>query len=95
MGKKSQSGRHKHIAQRTCVVCREVSEKRGLTRLVKTPDEGVVVDLTGKRNGRGAYLCDNPACWEQALHSDILNKALRVQLTNEDQERIKATMPRD
>lgn len=93
MGKKPQSGRQKHVPQRTCVVCRETSDKRTLLRLVKTAEEGVQTDPTGKRNGRGAYLCDKRECWEQAIHSDVLNKALRTTLTTEDRERIQATMP--
>jgi predicted RNA-binding protein YlxR (DUF448 family) len=51
-------GRRRHIPRRTCVVCRATGDKRALTRLVRTPDDGVHVDPTGKRNGRGAYLCD-------------------------------------
>ncbi|MCC7448642.1 MAG: YlxR family protein [Anaerolineae bacterium] len=80
--------RHKHIPQRTCVVCRETDAKRSLTRLVRTADEGVQIDPTGKRNGRGAYLCDQPACWDRAVQSDVLEKALRTTLTVEDRQRI-------
>src|SRR5262249_61248663 len=64
--------RQKHVPQRTCVVCRQTSAKRTLTRIVRTADQGVWVDPTGKRNGRGAYLCDQITCWERALNSDIL-----------------------
>ena len=79
---------HKHIPQRTCVVCRETDAKRSLTRLVRTADEGVQIDPTGKRNGRGAYVCDQPACWDRAVQSDVLEKALRTTLTTEDRQRI-------
>ena len=80
--------RHKHIPQRTCVVCRETDAKRSLTRLVRTANEGVQIDPTGKRNGRGAYLCDQPACWDRAVQSDVLEKALRTTLTTEDRQRL-------
>jgi len=80
--------RHKHIPQRTCVVCRATDAKRSLTRLVRTADAGVQIDPTGKRNGRGAYLCDQPACWDRAVQSDVLEKALRTPLTTEDRQRI-------
>jgi predicted RNA-binding protein YlxR (DUF448 family) len=77
-----QPGRPKHIPQRTCVVCRRQYDKRRLTRVVRTPDSGVVIDPTGKRNGRGAYLCDQPECWDKALRqASILNGALNAQLT--------------
>jgi len=83
---------HKHIPQRTCVVCRETNAKRTLTRLVRTADEGVQVDPSGKRNGRGAYLCDQASCWQTAVESNILDKALRTTLTDEDRQRLRTAM---
>ena len=92
-GSKVKSGtRQKHVPLRTCVVCRETSAKRTLIRLVRTTDEGVQIDPTGKRNGRGAYLCERPDCWQRALNSDVLEKALRTTLTAEDRERIGSAM---
>jgi predicted RNA-binding protein YlxR (DUF448 family) len=52
-----------------------------------------MIDPSGKRNGRGAYLCDDRKCWERALSSDILNKALRTTLTDQDRERLRQAMP--
>ncbi len=91
---RKQPKRRRHVPQRTCVVCRTTTDKRTLTRLVRTPDDGVHVDPTGKRPGRGAYLCDNPECWDKALHSDVLAKALRTTLTDADRERLRAARPR-
>ncbi|GAB4470081.1 MAG: YlxR family protein [Anaerolineae bacterium] len=82
--------RQKHVPQRTCIICREVKPKRSLIRLVRTPDQGVQIDPTGKRAGRGAYLCDNPACWDRALRGDALARALRTSLSDRDRERIAA-----
>jgi uncharacterized protein len=82
----------KHIPIRTCVVCREKNSKRALVRVVRT-DQGLVVDPTGKRSGRGAYLCDDAACWERAVKSDVLAKALRVTLTETDRERLRQAQP--
>ena len=87
-----EQGRHKHIPQRTCVVCRETSAKRTLTRIVRTVDEGVQIDPTGKRNGRGAYLCTQVSCWQQAVKSNVLDKALRTTLTVEDKQRLSEAM---
>lgn len=78
----------KHTPQRTCVICRQKFDKRQLTRLVKTP-EGVFIDPSGKRDGRGAYLCTNTECQHRALSTDILNRALRVALNDEDRQRIR------
>lgn len=82
----------KHTPQRTCVVCRETSAKRALTRLVRTVDEGIQLDPTGKRNGRGAYLCDQLSCWQRAIESDVLAKALRTELTEADRQRLSMAM---
>jgi hypothetical protein len=60
---------------------------------VRTPDAGVQVDPSGKQNGRGAYLCDQAACWDRALDSDTLEKALRTTLTEEDRARLRAARP--
>jgi len=82
----------KHIPQRTCVVCRETSAKRALIRLVRTGDEGIQIDPTGKRNGRGAYLCSQQSCWQRAIESDVLAKALRTELTDSDRQRLQLGM---
>jgi uncharacterized protein len=80
----------KHIPQRTCVGCRTVLAKRTLVRLVRTP-EGVLVDLTGKRNGRGAYLHNKRSCWERGLKGALAN-ALKAELTSEDHQHLEAFM---
>lgn len=72
----------KHVPQRTCIVCRSKADKRQLRRLVKAPD-GVVFDPSGRLPGRGAYLCEERACWERALQSGVLERALRTTLTPE------------
>lgn len=80
--------KQKHIPQRTCVICRQKFDKRHLTRLVRTED-GVFLDTSGKRDGRGAYICDNTECRNRAISTDILNKALRTVLSNEDRQRLR------
>lgn len=94
MSAKKQQARPKHIPQRTCIVCGTTGAKRSLTRLVRTKTEGVWVDPTGKREGRGAYLCDDPACWATALTSSVLSKALRTALTDDDRARLQEAAPR-
>lgn len=87
----------RHVAQRTCIVCRRQFDKRRLTRVVRTPPTsssdggGVLVDPTGKRSGRGAYLCDQAACWDKVLrHAGILNQALNAQVTDAELAAIAA-----
>jgi predicted RNA-binding protein YlxR (DUF448 family) len=80
----------KHIPQRTCVGCHTVLSKRTLIRLVRTP-EGVLVDSSGKLNGRGAYLHNHRSCWERGLKGALMH-ALKVELTTEDRQRLEAFM---
>lgn len=83
-----QPKRTKHVPLRTCVVCREKAGKRQFIRIVRS-EHGVLVDPTSKMNGRGAYLCGRDDCWERAIRTDVLNRALRVVMTDEDRERLK------
>ncbi|MEP7290460.1 MAG: YlxR family protein [Chloroflexota bacterium] len=71
-----------------CAVCRDKAGKRTLTRVVRT-EAGLQVDPSGKMNGRGAYLCERESCWETAVKTDLLAKALRMPLTETDRERLR------
>lgn len=82
----------KHRPQRTCVVCREKKDKRGLTRLV-IADAKLQIDESGKMNGRGAYLCGRPACWELAAARPLMDRALRVELSHDDRSYLRQMKP--
>ncbi len=73
----------KHIPERSCVACRSKRPKRDLVRIVRTPDGQVEADPSGRKNGRGAYLCRDAACWVQGVTKDRLKAALAVTLTTE------------
>ena len=77
-GRRQKGPRPKHVPQRMCVACRGHDAKRGLIRVVRAPDGEVALDPTGKRNGRGAYLCHRSGCWERALATGNLGKALKT-----------------
>ncbi len=82
---KAKGPRPKHVPQRTCVACRTTDAKRGLIRLVRTPEGTVEVDPTGKRAGRGAYLCARVSCWTRGINEKTLVRALRLEgLTEEN-----------
>jgi predicted RNA-binding protein YlxR (DUF448 family) len=81
--KKSKPVRQKHVPIRTCVSCREAGAKRGLIRIVRTPEGHDQIDPTGRKNGRGAYLCYKQPCWQRATQTPILNRALNTQLSSE------------
>ena len=78
----------RRLPQRTCVVCRSTTAKRELVRIVRTPAGSVEIDLTGKANGRGAYLCNNADCWDAALKRDRLSAALKVKLSAGSREKL-------
>jgi uncharacterized protein len=89
--KKAKGPRPKHVPQRTCIACRKVDSKRGLTRIVRGADGRVSVDTSGKRPGRGAYLCAERGCWETALKRTAIERALKIeQLDSEDRQQIQA-----
>ena len=77
----AKKGRRKHIPQRTCVVCRRTFPKREVNRIVRSPEGDVHYDPTGKAPGRGAYLCNDLACWEKAINGNFLDRALKTKLT--------------
>lgn len=81
--------RRKHVPIRTCIACRQTGAKRGLTRIVRDPDGGVAIDPTGKRNGRGAYLCERATCWDRALATPLLAKALNADIAPGTTQSIK------
>ena len=89
----------KHIPQRTCIACRSVRAKREFVRIVRTPENRVQADPTGKKSGRGAYLCRQRECWDTVLESrGRLEQALKLEtkIDAEDLARLReyaATLP--
>jgi uncharacterized protein len=95
--KKRKGLKPRHIPQRTCIVTRQTGDKRGLIRIVRTPEGRIEVDPTGKKNGRGAYLTADRAIWERALKGNVLGRALKVDINPEDMATLQAyaeTLPR-
>jgi predicted RNA-binding protein YlxR (DUF448 family) len=78
----------KHVPQRTCIACRKTGVKRELVRLVNIPGVQVEVDPTGKKSGRGAYLCPSRTCWENALKTGRLGQALRTNISPDNKARL-------
>jgi len=86
----------KHVPLRTCISCKETKPKRELLRIVRTPDGHVVMDATGKKSGRGAYLCAKRSCWENALKKKRIEQEFELTLSAEDRAALEAyiaTMP--
>jgi len=86
VAKVAKNPKPRHVPQRTCVACRRTAAKRELVRVVRTPTGAVEVDATGKKSGRGAYLCRAQECWQLALKKERLDYALKARLTAEERE---------
>ena len=71
------------IPTRRCTGCGEHFPKNTLIRVLRTPDGQVVLDLTGKKSGRGAYICKNSACLKKARKSRRIESALEVSISEE------------
>lgn len=82
----------KKIPLRMCVVTRERLEKKDLLRIVKDKDNNVFVDITGKLNGKGAYIKKDKSVLEMAKKSKALDKALGINLSNDIYEEIEKYM---
>lgn len=73
----------KKIPQRKCVGCNEMKDKKALLRIVRSPDGEVSLDLTGKKNGRGVYVCPNKECIAKAMKEKRLERALGKTISND------------
>ena len=83
------------IPQRMCVGCREMKNKKELLRIVKTPEGQVVLDKTGKKSGRGAYICPQLICLEQSIKGKRLQKALEKEIPVEIFEVLRTELTND
>ncbi|WP_027363805.1 RNase P modulator RnpM [Desulfotruncus alcoholivorax] len=86
--------RIKKIPQRMCLGCQEMKPKRELIRVVRTPEETIEIDPTGKRSGRGAYVCPNNECLDKAIKGKRLEKALKQPISKEIKESLFERMSR-
>ena len=73
---------------RMCIVCREHSDKKELLRIVKNKEGEIFVDTTGKANGRGAYICKNPLCFQKLRKTKGLNRAFKCEIKDEVYEKL-------
>lgn len=77
------------VPLRQCVGCQEMKNKKEMLRVLRTAEEGIVLDATGKKNGRGAYLCRNPQCLEKAIRNKGLERSLKVKIPQEVYDTLK------
>lgn len=83
---------NKKIPMRKCVGCGEMKEKKALIRIIHTPEDEVLVDATGKKNGRGAYICKSLSCFEKARKSKGLERSLKMSIPEGIYEELQKEM---
>ena len=79
----------KKIPQRTCMGCQTKKDKRDLVRIVRSPEGEISVDLTGKKPGRGAYICHDLECLNKVVKSKRLERSLETAISQEIYEKLK------
>ena len=79
----------KKIPLRKCTGCGEMKPKKELVRVIKTAEEQILLDLTGRMNGRGAYVCREEECLKKAIKTKAIERSLGVSVTDEVYEQLK------
>lgn len=70
----------KKVPQRQCIGCGEMKNKKEMIRVIKTPEDQIIIDTTGKKNGRGAYICNSPDCFNKAVKNKGLERSLKISI---------------
>lgn len=82
-------GQTRKIPMRTCTGCREAKNKKDLIRVVRDNEGNVSIDATGKKNGRGAYICPNEECLQKAIKNNGLERTLKTSGLQDVYEQLK------
>ena len=82
-------GQTKKIPMRKCVGCQEMKSKREMIRVLKTENERILLDATGKKNGRGAYICRSSECLEKAVKNHGIERSLKTGIAPEIYDSLK------
>lgn len=82
-------GQGKKIPMRKCVGCQEMKSKREMIRVLKTENDEILLDATGKKNGRGAYICRSSECLEKAVKNHGIERSLKTGIAPEIYDSLK------
>ena len=82
----------KKIPQRKCIVCQDRDSKKELMRIVKNKEGEIFLDPSGRANGRGAYICKDAECLKKAIKTKALNRAFKVEVSDEVYEKLLAEL---
>ena len=78
--------------QRTCMGCNSKKDKKEFIRIVKNKDNEISIDRTGKKEGRGAYICDDITCLEKLIKSKRLEKVFDIKISEEIYENLRGVI---
>ena len=82
----------KKVPERQCLGCNEHKPKREMLRVVRTPDGEILLDFTGKKSGRGAYICRDAGCFKKARKSKRIDRSLDVTIPDEVYDRMESEL---
>ena len=82
----------KKIPLRQCIGCGEMKSKKEMIRVLKTAQEDILIDATGRKNGRGAYLCPSRECLKKAIKSKGLERSFKMAISKEIYETLEKEM---
>lgn len=77
------------IPMRQCIGCREMKNKKEMMRVLRTPENEIILDATGRKNGRGAYICRSMECLDKAVKNHGLERSLKTGIPQEVYEDLK------
>lgn len=80
------------IPMRKCTGCGESKPKKELVRVLKTVDEQIIIDVTGKMNGRGAYICHSEKCLNKAIRTKAIERSLGMSVSDEIYDELKGQL---
>ena len=83
---------NKKVPMRQCVGCNEMKSKKELIRVIKTPEDEIVLDVTGRKNGRGAYICASMDCLKNAIKRKGLERSLKIAIPTEVYDSLEQEM---
>ncbi|MCM1388030.1 MAG: YlxR family protein [Bacillus sp. (in: Bacteria)] len=87
--------KNKKIPMRQCIGCKEMKSKKEMMRVLKTAEDAVEIDLTGKKNGRGAYLCMKKECLVKARKNKGLERSFKMSIPDEVYEKLEKEFDED
>jgi predicted RNA-binding protein YlxR (DUF448 family) len=82
----------KKVPMRQCIGCQEMKSKKEMIRVIRTPEGEICIDATGRRNGRGAYVCRDLACLKKAAKNHGIERSLKMQIPEDVYLRLEEEM---